>query len=63
MNGNKSLGSDNLHSNVLKEVATEIVHTLVVTFQNSMDSNVVATDLKIENVNLLFHVTEHWSRL
>jgi len=40
----KSPGPDNLHPRVLKEVVLEIVDTLVVIFQNSLDSGIVPAD-------------------
>ena len=40
----KSPGPDNLHPRVLKEVVLEIVDTLVVIFQNSLDFGIVSTD-------------------
>ena len=41
---NKSPKADDLHPRVLKEVAVEIVDTLVVIFPNSIDSGMVAAD-------------------
>jgi len=43
---------------VLKEVAVEMVDTLVVIFPNSIDSGMVSADWKVVNVNRLFQEGE-----
>ena len=50
----KSLGPDDLHPRVLKEVALEIVDPLVVIFQKPLDSGLVPTDWRVANVSSLF---------
>ena len=50
----KSPGPDNLHPRVLKEVALEIVDSLVVIFQNSLNSGIVPTDWRVANISSLF---------
>eukprot|EP00061_Rhincodon_typus_P001408 g14719.t1 len=50
----KSPGPDGLHPRVLKEIAEEIVGTLVVIFQESLESRRVPKDWNIANVTPLF---------
>eukprot|EP00061_Rhincodon_typus_P001230 g14106.t1 len=49
-----SLGPDGLHPRVLKEITEEIVESLVVIFQESIESGRVPDDWKIANVTPLF---------
>eukprot|EP00061_Rhincodon_typus_P001956 g16252.t1 len=50
----KSPGPEALHPRVLKEVALEIADTLVIIFQNSVDSGRVPMDWRVANVTPLF---------
>eukprot|EP00061_Rhincodon_typus_P004626 g23033.t1 len=50
----KSPGPDRLHPRILKEIAEEIVETLVVIFQESPESGRVSKDRTIANVIPLF---------
>ena len=43
----KSPGPDGLHPRVLKEIAEEIVESLVVTFQMSLESGKIPEDWKV----------------
>ena len=51
---NKFPKTDDLHPRVLKEMAVEIVDTLVIIFPNSIDSGTVAADWKVVNETPLF---------
>eukprot|EP00061_Rhincodon_typus_P002130 g16686.t1 len=50
----KSPGPDGLHPRVLKEIVEEVVETLVVIFQESLESGRVPEDWKIANMTLLY---------
>eukprot|EP00061_Rhincodon_typus_P015441 g43121.t1 len=50
----KSPGPDGLHRRVLKEISKETVETLVMIFQESLESRRVPEDWKIANVTPLF---------
>eukprot|EP00061_Rhincodon_typus_P008279 g30747.t1 len=52
LKGDKSLGPDGLHPRVLKEIAEEILETLMVIFQELLESGRAPDDRKITNVTL-----------
>lgn len=51
LKNNKFRRPCDLHPMILKEVAVKIMDVLGDTFQNSIDSQIVPTDWKVENVS------------
>ena len=54
LNKDESPVPNNLHPRVLKEVALEIVDTLVVIFQDFIDCGTVTADWRVANVTPKF---------